>query len=111
MQENLFSYGTLQKDEVQLKIFGRLLVGVRDSLRGYKLSHIEIQDESFLAKGEEKFQLTLTASKNNADIVNGFVFEVLEEELVLADAYEPANYKRVKEALKSGRQAWIYVAG
>ena len=108
MNENLFSYGTLQKSEVQLKLFGRLLTGAKDILKGFKLSPIEIKDESFLAKGEDKNQLTLIPSKDDA--VEGTVFEISEEELLLADKYEPENYRRIKVALESGKVAWIYIA-
>ncbi len=111
MKENLFSYGTLQRSEVQLELFGRLLTGTKDILKGYKLSSIEIKDESFLAKGEEKYQLTLIPSTDDADVIKGTVFEISEEELLLADKYEPDNYKRVKLALGSGKEAWIYAAG
>ena len=110
MKENLFSYGTLQKEKVQLELFGRLLNGAKDILNGYKLSSIEIKDESFLAKGEEKFQNTLVPTKNDADIVEGTVFEISEDELCLADKYEPDNYKRVKVALRSAKEAWVYLA-
>jgi gamma-glutamylcyclotransferase (GGCT)/AIG2-like uncharacterized protein YtfP len=110
MKENLFSYGTLQKNEVQLKLFGRLLNGARDILKGCKLSLVEITDESFLAKGEEKFQRTLVPSENETDFVEGMAFEMTEEELLLADKYEPDNYERKKVALLSGKEAWVYVA-
>jgi gamma-glutamylcyclotransferase (GGCT)/AIG2-like uncharacterized protein YtfP len=108
MKELLFSYGTLQKEKVQLELFGRLLNGAKDILGGYKLSPVEIKDESFLAKGEDKYQLTLIPSKD--EIVEGTIFEISEEELLLADRYEPENYKRIKVTLRSGKEAWIYVA-
>jgi gamma-glutamylcyclotransferase (GGCT)/AIG2-like uncharacterized protein YtfP len=108
MSENLFSYGTLQKDEVQIELFGRLLKGAKDSLSGYKIAVIEITDESFLAKGEEKFQKTLVPSKD--DFIEGTVFEISAEELLLADRYEPENYRRIKVVLESETEAWIYVA-
>src|SRR6476620_2878109 len=112
MTENLFSYGTLQKDSVQMQLFGRLLTGAKDALEGYKLASIEITDEAFLAGGaEEKLQQTLIASKDAADAVEGTVFEISAEELIRADSYEPDNYKRVKITLVSGKKAWIYVAG
>lgn len=110
MMEKLFSYGTLQKDSVQLKLFGRLLNGTKDILEGYKISSIEIKDEAFLAKGEEKFQKTLTPSNDNADIVEGTALEISMEELLLADSYEPNNYQRIKVRLQSGKEAWIYTA-
>lgn len=110
MSENLFSYGTLQKDSVQMELFGRLLGGAKDVLEGYQISLIEITDEAFLAKGEERFQRTLAASENAADLIEGTVFEISEAELHLADTYEPDNYKRVKVRLRTGKEAWIYIA-
>ena len=109
MKESLFSYGTLQKEKAQIDLFGRILEGVADVLRGYKISTIEITDETFLSKGEGKYQKTLIISDPN-DIVDGTVLEITGEELLLADKYEPKNYKRIKVALESGKKAWIYVA-
>ncbi|MGI8885016.1 MAG: gamma-glutamylcyclotransferase family protein [Pyrinomonadaceae bacterium] len=108
MNENLFSYGTLQKSKVQMELFGRLLNGTKDILNGWKISSIEIKDEIFLARGEGKFQKTLIQSSNFADFVEGIVFEISEEELLVADKYEPDNYKRIKVTLQSGKEAWIY---
>ena len=110
MNENLFSYGTLQKESVQLKLFGRLLNGTKDTLKGYQLSSIEIKDESFLSKGEQNIQLTVIPSGNQKDQIEGTLLEIPEEELHLADNYEPDNYKRVEVVLASGRKAWIYAA-
>jgi hypothetical protein len=36
----LFSYGTLQQEDVQLTTFGRRLAGVADSLVGYRQSMV-----------------------------------------------------------------------
>lgn len=110
MKEYLFSYGTLQKDEVQMKLFGRLLNGTKDNLKAYKSVSIEITDEVFLAKGEEKIQLTLIPTNNENDIIEGTALEVSQEELLLADSYEPVGYKRLSVELASGKKAWIYVA-
>jgi len=109
VNQYLFSYGTLQKEKVQIELFGRILQGSGDTLIGYKVSTIEIKDESFLLKGEQKYQLTAVISKDN-DNIKGTVFEITEEELRLADKYEPVNYKRVKVVLESGKEAWIYIA-
>ena len=110
MKENIFSYGTLQKEKVQLELFGRILQGSTDFLCGYKVATIEIKDELFLSKGEDRFQQTLLATANNKDIIKGTVLEITEEELLQADQYEPVNYKRIKVTLQSGKEAWIYVA-
>jgi hypothetical protein len=37
------------------------------------------------------------------------VFEISEEELQRADAYEVAEYKRITARLKSGLDAFVYV--
>ena len=108
MKEYLFSYGTLQDGKVQLDLFGRILEGSYDILRGYKVSIIEIKDETFLSRSQEKFQKTLVISEGD-DVVNGTALELTEAELLVADKYEPENYERIKVALESGKKAWIYV--
>src|SRR5277367_6175035 len=40
----LFSYGTLQQEDVQLATFGRRLAGVSDALVGYRQSMVAIDD-------------------------------------------------------------------
>jgi gamma-glutamylcyclotransferase (GGCT)/AIG2-like uncharacterized protein YtfP len=109
MKEYLFSYGTLQRANIQIDLFGRSLAGSDDVLRGYKVSTIEITDETFLSRGEGKYQKTLIVSGSN-DIVSGTVLEINGEELLIADKYEPDNYQRIKVRLESGKEAWIYVA-
>ncbi len=91
-----------------MELFGRLLTGTKDILTGFKLAPIEIKDKSFLAKGENKSQLTLIPSKDG--VTEGTIFEISEAELFLADKYEPENYKRIKVALQSGKEAWTYIA-
>lgn len=98
-------------DGVQLKLFGRLLNGTKDILKVYKLSSIEIKDDSFLSKGEQKYQRIAIPSKDDNDSIEGTVFEISEEELLFADKYEPTEYKRIKVVLQSGKEAWIYGAG
>lgn len=107
MSEYLFSYGTLREDRVQLELFGRLLHGSKDILKGYTTSSIEITDASFLSRGEEKQQLTAVNADNAA--IQGMVFEISEEELVQADTYEPQGYARFKVELESRKQAWLYL--
>lgn len=109
MKEYLFSYGTLQKEEIQLDLFGRILEGSNDVLRGYKVSTIEITDRTFLSKGVGKYQKTLIISDDN-HVVDGTALEITDGELLVADKYEPENYKRINVVLESGKRAWIYVA-
>lgn len=110
MNEYLFSYGTLQKDKVQLETFGRLLKGFKDTLQGYKLSTVRIVDEDVLAKSEQEIHLLAIPSDVPTDSIDGVIFEITSEELRAADGYETDAYKRVKLQFASGREAWIYVA-
>lgn len=106
--ENLFSYGTLQKVEVQRATFGRTLEGRADTLLGYILKVIQIQDEDFARKhGAQQRNLQFTGI--NSDIVEGTVLRVTKNELELADSYEPAEYQRVLVKLRSGLDAWVYL--
>ncbi|WP_291728643.1 gamma-glutamylcyclotransferase family protein, partial [Bernardetia sp.] len=91
----LFSYGTLQKEKVQLSSFGRILEGFEDMIVGYKLEQLEITSEEVLAKSEQKFHpIAIKTSNPNAKI-EGMVYEISDEELALADSYEVSDYKRI----------------
>lgn len=109
MTEYLFSYGTLQKDKVQLETFGRLLKGQKDVLTGYRLSTVEITDAAVLAASEQRHHLIALPTGSETDIIQGLVFEITMEELLSADAYEAEDYQRVKAKFKSGAEAWVYV--
>ena len=107
--ENLFSYGTLQLEEVQLETFGRKLDGEPAVLHGYKVVMITITDEDFVAKSGTANHRSLQFTGNSADVVEGIVFKVTSNELEQADSYEPEGYERVKVQLRSGANAWVFV--
>jgi gamma-glutamylcyclotransferase (GGCT)/AIG2-like uncharacterized protein YtfP len=107
--EYLFSYGTLQLESVQLDTFARKLEGHPDSLRGYKLSYIKIEDEAVVASSGAAEHPIITHTHNAADRVEGMVFTITEAELQQADQYEVSAYKRVNVVLESGRNAWVYI--
>ena len=105
----LFSYGTLQLDEVQLSSFGRLLEGQADAMVGYRQSQIEITDPTIIKTSGKRFHPIVEASDNSDDEVEGKVFRITEAELKAADTYEVADYKRIEVLLRSGNTAWVYV--
>ena len=107
--EQLFTYGTLQLEEVQLATFGRRLEGRPDVLLGYCLVKITIEDEDFVVKSGTAEHRNLHFTGNASDFVEGTVFSVTIEELEKSDAYEPEGYERVLVQLKSGANAWIYL--
>jgi gamma-glutamylcyclotransferase (GGCT)/AIG2-like uncharacterized protein YtfP len=105
----LFSYGTLQQDEVQLSSFGRLLDGQEDAMPGFRQSMIEITDPDVIRTSGRRFHPIVEASGDPADEVKGKVFSITEAELRAADDYEVSDYKRILVPLRSGNSAWVYV--
>ena len=104
----LFSYGTLQQSAVQLSTFGRLLSGQPDELIGFEQAVLEIEDPEFVATSGKAHHAIVRFNDRDDSRVSGTVFDVSDEELASADAYEPAGYKRVLARLASGKQAWVY---
>ena len=95
--EWLFSYGTLQDQEVQLSTFGRTLVGEHDVLPEYSQTTFGPY-------------LNVRFTGRMSDSVEGTRFEVTKTELEEADVYEAsADYKRIEVELNSGRRAWVYL--
>ena len=106
----LFSYGTLQQEDVQLSTFGRLLHGSTDELVGFAPSLVKIEDPTVVAALGRTHHANVTFNGRDDSRVNGTVFEVTNAELAAADQYEqPAAYTRVAVTLASGKQAWVYV--
>jgi len=106
----IFSYGTLQLENVQLSTFGRLLQGQRDELLGFEQSLIRIQDPQVVATSGKTHHANVTFNGRNDSRVSGTVFEITDAELAAADQYEQvAAYRRVPAMLASGKQAWVYV--
>ena len=106
----VFSYGTLQEENVQLSTFGRLLEGQRDELLGFEQSLVRIEDQQFAATSGKTHYANVTFNGRNDSRVSGTVFEVTDAELAAADQYEQlAVYKRVAAMLASGKHAWVYV--
>ncbi|MET3035756.1 gamma-glutamylcyclotransferase family protein [Chryseobacterium sp. NRRL B-14859] len=106
---HLFSYGTLQKEQVQMETFGRILHGQKDILSGYRLDMIEITDAEVLRKSGQKYHPVLKFSGNEKDRIEGILFEVTENEILQADEYEVDDYKRIETIFKSGKKGFIYV--
>lgn len=105
----LFSYGTLQDSTVQLKNFGRTLVGRHDQMTGYILSYIEITDPEVIASSGKTHHPIISPSTSSKDNVPGTVFQITPQELAAADAYEVSDYKRIAVGLTSGLTAWVYI--
>jgi gamma-glutamylcyclotransferase (GGCT)/AIG2-like uncharacterized protein YtfP len=106
----LFSYGTLQQENVQLANFGRKLAGSKDILPLYRVGQLLITDQRVLKESGKEFHPILEYTGKSCDEVSGTVFELSNKEIALADDYEVDDYQRVRATLKSGRSCWIYAA-
>ncbi|MBS9779293.1 MAG: gamma-glutamylcyclotransferase [Moraxellaceae bacterium] len=106
--EKLFSYGTLQLENVQKETFGRILTGTKDSLIGYILSEVKIKDKEVIRKSGIDIHPILKFTGNPNDKVEGTIFSITAEELQQADDYEVEEYTRKKARFQSGVKAWIY---
>ena len=106
----IFSYGTLQQEDVQLATYGRTLKGGLDELPGYESSRVPIGDPELAGRLGRTHHANATRTGDPRNHVSGMVFEITEDELARTDAYEsPFFYFRVKAALASGREAWVYL--
>lgn len=105
----LFSYGTLQDEQVQISLFGRTLVGRKDCLLGYEQSLARVADPEFARTSGKTHHAILRPAGRDTAQVEGTAFEVTDAELQHADAYEPVGYTRVLANLASGGEAWVYV--
>lgn len=105
---SVFSYGTLRLPAVQVRLFGRLVDAVEDSLPGFRLGEVLITDPEVIeASGTDRHPLLVRAT--SADSVAGLCL-FLSDDLAAADDYEVDDYRRVEVALGSGRRAWVYAS-
>jgi hypothetical protein len=106
----LFSYGSLQQENVQLSTFGRRLSGQPDELPKFEPSLVRIEDPQVAAATGKTHHANVTFNGNDESRVPGTVFEITDAELARVDEYEIAFlYQRVAAVLRSGRQAWVYI--
>jgi gamma-glutamylcyclotransferase (GGCT)/AIG2-like uncharacterized protein YtfP len=97
----LFSYGSLQREDVQLATFARRLAGSKDALPGFELA---------TSTRGPVHHANLVPGAADGGRVEGMVFGVTEAELALADEYERRDcYHRIEAVLVSGRSCWVYV--
>jgi gamma-glutamylcyclotransferase (GGCT)/AIG2-like uncharacterized protein YtfP len=106
----LFSYGTLQQEEVQQSAFGRRLSGRKDALPEYEPAFVKIEDPQMSARLGRTHHANVLYNGNAASLVQGTVFDVTDAELARSDKFEAEfSYVRVMAPLASGRESWVYV--
>jgi gamma-glutamylcyclotransferase (GGCT)/AIG2-like uncharacterized protein YtfP len=103
--EKLFAYGSLQNEDIQKDLFGRILEGTPETLIGYVIKQIQIEEEF----GIVNYPI-ITQTENQENTINGIVYEISTKELHQSDLYEGLHYKRVEVQLQSKQKAWAYSA-
>ena len=101
----LFAYGTLREKDIQENIFGRSLTGTPETLLGYSVQKIEIEEEF----GMETYPI-ITPTNDAIDSITGIVYELSQKDLELADTYEGKYYQRIEVQLQSKEKVWVYSA-
>jgi len=106
----IFSYGTLQNEDVQRKTYGRRLEGQPDALPCFAPALVKIDDAEVVAALGKTHHANAAFTGNVEDHVTGMAFEISDDELTRTDGYEaPFAYRRIEADLASGRRAWVYV--
>ena len=100
--EQLFAYGTLKEKDIQETIFGRILKGTPETLVGYVINQIHIEEEFGVAQYP-----IITPTHNPEDTISGMLYDLTEAQLQLADTYEGLHYKRIQVQLQSEQTAWV----
>lgn len=108
-RQAVFSYGSLQRSDVQLDTFGRVVDGEEDALPGHRLEWSDVDHHAVRIPGTHAHPV-LRVTGDPHDRVFGRVLELSAAELEAADEYEVALYRRVSVLLASGRRAWVYVS-
>ena len=110
MMPLLFSYGSLQQEEVQVSTFGRKLTGEKDLLIGYEPSLVKIADPEVAKRLKKLHHDNVRKTGDDWSNVQGTVFEVTDADLAKSDALEAQfGYTRVSVPLASEKEAWVYV--
>jgi len=97
----IFSYGTLQQDDVQRSTFGRLLHGQRDELHGFEQVLVRIEDPQVVATSGKTHHANVSFNGRNDSRVSGTVFEITDAEPLSRslDVIHPRQRALSQEAL------------
>jgi hypothetical protein len=96
----LFSYGTLQRRDVQLATFGRLLQGEPDELAGFEPSLVKIEDPVLAAEIGRTHHANVTFNGRKSSRVSGTVFEIAKGNS------RPLTATRSRRSIDESRRRW-----
>ena len=89
---NLFSYGTLQYEAVQLSTFGRPLKGVADALPGYRIIPCKSKIKNVIDLcGEETHKIVAPRDEQSVSLLV-VLYDIIDDDLFHAVTYLCGNY-------------------
>lgn len=94
---------------MQLANYGRELAGEPDTLVGYRLGQVEIDNPDVVSVSGKAVHTIARATADATDRIPGTVYLLTANELEASDGYETGAYIRVEVKLASGRRAFVYV--
>ena len=104
----LFSYGTLQLENVQRDTFKKLLFGSKDELVKYTVSKIKITDPKVIKSSGTDMHPILKYTANKTAVVIGPLFDLTDKELISIYEDEITPYKYAEVTFKFGKTGFIY---
>lgn len=93
--ERLFTYGTLQDPDVQMRLIKRHVPMTPARVYGFA-RHTDLSP----------YPVALPADADS--FIDGLVMDVTREELAHITVYEGAGYNRIRVTLDNGEEAWIF---
>ncbi len=110
LMNKLFSYGTLQLNQVQEATFGRLLTGAPEVLTGFRIGKVRITNSAVLKASGQEYHPILEYTGKREDTVEGTLYDLTDAELRLADSYEVDAYTRKEVTFASGTKGFAYLS-
>ena len=99
----LFTYGTLQDPRIQLKLFGKTLIGKPDTLMGFHQKQILLGAQYYPTLVQKDPQYS-------EEKITGTCYTLSQRDLTICDYYEGTAYQRIRVELVSKNTAWVYIS-
>jgi hypothetical protein len=108
MTTPLFSFGTLRDAGTQQALFGRAVAGSADAIVGYRVGRVRIIDPAAIAASGSDIHPALVVTGDPADVVEGSLLDLSEDELAAVDRYENVSFRAIEVVTRSGIRATAY---
>lgn len=77
-------------------------------MNGYRVGRVTISDPAAIEASGHDIHPALIATGDPAEVVDGEVLELSEDEFAAVQRYEEVSFQRIEVQTHSDRQAWAY---